>query len=200
MVNFLSIALAGILAATVSSTPFNHKRQDGQQVIFRSDLKQGDGQSPEFKNVLRECILVSVVHPKLANAEAVSHTKANVTGQYDITFVDQAEKANADRGIVESRGIPLSVGNVTLYINMGTDKANPTGPQPVTLGTTQQSAGWFYTVDGELKSASSNPQWDSWIICEGDESYPKLYWVGVVNLEVHIPASCSAVRLYADTV
>lgn len=182
MVNFLSIALAGILAATVSSTPFNHKRQDGQQVIFRSDLKQGDGQSPEFKNVL------------------LSHTKTNVTGQYDITFVDQAEKANADRGIVESRGIPLSVGNVTLYINMGTDKANPTGPQPVTLGTTQQSAGWFYTVDGELKSASSNPQWDSWIICEGDESYPKLYWVGVVNLEVHIPASCSAVRLYADTV
>lgn len=136
----------------------------------------------------------------LAKVEVVSHTKTNVTGQYDITFVDQAEKANADRGIVESKGIPLGLGNLTLYINMATDKANPTGPQPVTLGTTQQSAGWFYTVGGELKSASSNPQWDTWLICEGDAGYPKLYWVGVVKLEVIIPAYCSAVRLYADGV
>ena len=51
MINILPIAVAGLLATVVSSTPFNHKRQDGQQVIFRSDLKQGEGQSPEFKNV-----------------------------------------------------------------------------------------------------------------------------------------------------
>ena len=130
----------------------------------------------------------------------MSHTKTNVTGQYNITFVDQAEKANADKGIVESHGIPLGIGNLTLYMNMGTDKANPTGPQPVTLGTTQKSAGWFYTVGGELKSTSSIPQWDSWIICEGDQGYPNLYWVGVVDLTVHIPEYCSAVRLYADDV
>ncbi|KAL9135967.1 MAG: hypothetical protein Q9175_002830 [Cornicularia normoerica] len=182
MVKILLIALVGVLAAAVTSTPLNHKRQDGQQVIFRSDLKQGEGQSPEFKNVL------------------LSHVKTNVTGQYDITFVDQAEKANADRGIVESHGIPLGVGNLTLYINMGIDKGNPAGPQPVTLGTTQQSAGWFYIVGGELKSTSSVPQWDSWIICEGDQGYPKLYWLGVVNLTVNIPEYCSAVRLYADNV
>lgn len=52
MVKILPIALVGVLAAAVTSTPLNHKRQDGQQVIFRSDLKQGEGQSPEFKNVL----------------------------------------------------------------------------------------------------------------------------------------------------
>lgn len=182
MIKILKIGLTGMLAAIVASTPVSQKRQDGQQVIFRSDLKQGQGQSPEFKNVL------------------LSHAKTNVSGHFDITFVDQAEKANADRGIVESRGIPLGVGNLTLYINMGTDKGDPTGPQPVTLGTTQQSAGWFYTVGGELKSASSDPQWDSWIICEGDQGYPRLYWVGVVNLTVQIPESCSAVRLYADNV
>ena len=54
MINILPFALASMLAATVSSTPFAQKRQDGQQVIFRSDLKQGEGQSPEFKGVLRE--------------------------------------------------------------------------------------------------------------------------------------------------
>ena len=52
MVNILPIMLASMLAAAVSSTPVHHKRQDGQQVTFRSDLKQGEGQSPEFKNVL----------------------------------------------------------------------------------------------------------------------------------------------------
>lgn len=140
------------------------------------------------------------MYREMLTMDEVSHAKTNVTGHFDITFVDQAEKANADRGVVESRGIPLGVGNLTLYINMGTDKGDPIGPQPVTLGTTQQSAGWFYTVGGELKSASSDPQWDSWIICEGDQGYPRLYWVGVVNLTVHIPEYCSAVRLYADNV
>ena len=51
MIKVLPITLFAVLAATVSSTPLNHRRQDGQQVIFRTDLKQGEGQSPEFKNV-----------------------------------------------------------------------------------------------------------------------------------------------------
>ena len=108
--------------------------------------------------------------------------------------------ANADHATIESRGIPVGLGNLTLYMNMGQDKANPHGPQPVTLGTKQQSAGWFYAVGGELKSASSTPQWDTWLICPGDAGYPKLFWVGVVNLLVEIPAECSAVRLFADSV
>ena len=131
----------------------------------------------------------------------MSHAETNTTGKYDITFVNQAEKANADRSIVESHGMPTGIGkNLTLYINMGTDKKNPKGPQPVTLGTKQQSAGWFYTVSGELKSASSVPQWDTWVICEGDQGYPTLSWVGVVDLTVIIPSHCSAVRLFADAV
>ena len=51
MINILPFALVGILATAATSSPFIHKRQDGQQVVFRSDLKQGMGQSPEFKNV-----------------------------------------------------------------------------------------------------------------------------------------------------
>ena len=85
-------------------------------------------------------------------------------------------------------------------MNMGTDPTNPKGPQPVTLGPKQQSAGWFYTVAGELKSASSVPQWDTWIVCEGEQGYPNLFWVGVVELVVNIPTRCSAVRLFADGV
>ena len=54
MITILPLALIGMLAAAVSSTPFHPKRQaDGQQVIFRSDLKQGEGQSPEFKDLFR---------------------------------------------------------------------------------------------------------------------------------------------------
>lgn len=54
MINILTIALAAMLAATVASMSNTYQRQSGQQVIFRSDLKQGEGQSPEFKDVLRE--------------------------------------------------------------------------------------------------------------------------------------------------
>ena len=54
MIHILPIALITMLATAVTSTPFAHKRQEGQQVIFRSDLKQGEGQSPEFKNVFRK--------------------------------------------------------------------------------------------------------------------------------------------------
>ena len=132
---------------------------------------------------------------------AVSHAQTNITGQYDITFVDQAEKANADHAVVESHGIPVGIGsNLTLYMNMGVNAADPSGKQPVTLGTKQQSKGWFYTVGGELKSASSVPQWDTWIICEGDQGYPRLYWLGVVDLTVRVPEGCSPVRLFADAV
>ena len=54
MITILPLTLAGILAAAVTSTPLHPKRQEnGQQVIFRSDLKQGEGQSPEFKDLFR---------------------------------------------------------------------------------------------------------------------------------------------------
>ena len=90
-------------------------------------------------------------------------------------------------------------------MNMGVDKANPSGPQPITLDTKQQSAGWFYTASGELKATSIN--WDTWLICEGDEGYPRLYWLGavpmmvdgVLKLVVTEPQGCSAVRLFADS-
>ena len=54
MITILPLALIGMLAAAATSTPFHPKRQaNGQQVIFRSDLKQGEGQSPEFKDLFR---------------------------------------------------------------------------------------------------------------------------------------------------
>lgn len=58
MIKILSIALIGMLATAATSTPFKHRRQYGQQVIFRSDLRAdttpGVGQSPEFKGVYRK--------------------------------------------------------------------------------------------------------------------------------------------------
>lgn len=60
MINIISITLIGMLATAVTSTPFKYKRQYGQQVIFRTDLRAditpGVGQSPEFKNVYRKLI------------------------------------------------------------------------------------------------------------------------------------------------
>ena len=54
MITILPLALISMLAAAATSTPFHPKRQaNGQQVIFRSDLKQGEGQSPEFKDLFR---------------------------------------------------------------------------------------------------------------------------------------------------
>ena len=74
MITILPLALAGMLAAAVTSTPFHPKRQeDGQQVIFRSDLKQGEGQSPEFKDLFR-------THQKTPSSKPV-RTLANPTQQ-----------------------------------------------------------------------------------------------------------------------
>ena len=64
MIHILPLALIGVLAAAVTSTPFHPKRQEtGQQVIFRSDLKQGEGQSPEFKDLFRTHINLHHQHP-----------------------------------------------------------------------------------------------------------------------------------------
>ena len=73
MIHILPIALAGILATAATSTPFNHKRQEGQQVIFRSDLKQGEGQSPEFKNVFRKQISNADVQTPADRARSEPH-------------------------------------------------------------------------------------------------------------------------------
>lgn len=86
-------------------------------------------------------------------------------------------------------------------MNVGTDKENPEAPQPVTLGTKQNSAGWFSTESGELTVSSTDPTWYSWLICEGTNGYPTFSWLGLVNDQYYVvPPKCSPVRLYADGV
>ena len=79
MIKVFQMALVGMLATAVTSTPIKHKRQDGQQVIFRTDLKQGEGQSPEFKNVFckhKDMISLSKdsnTNPKHSNTHRNKH-------------------------------------------------------------------------------------------------------------------------------
>ncbi|KAL8922156.1 MAG: hypothetical protein Q9208_005351 [Pyrenodesmia sp. 3 TL-2023] len=186
-----SLALLAALAASVTSTPTHHKRQEPSgPVVFRSDLKQGEGQSPMFKNLL------------LTTVATTNNSTATPSG-HEISFVNMAERALAASGTIVSKGIPLSVpnnddGSTTLYLNIGTNDADPGAVQPVTLGTEQgQSNGFLYTQGGELKLSSTVPQWDSWAICPG-EDHPELVWVGVVRGVATFPADCSAVRLFAE--
>lgn len=55
MVGVSSIALVGMLAVGVTASPTNFKRQTPSEdtFIFRSDLREGEGQSPMFKDLLR---------------------------------------------------------------------------------------------------------------------------------------------------
>ena len=55
MVGVLSIGLFGMLAAGVTAVPTNFKRQTSNEEIFvfRSDLREGEDQSPMFKDLLR---------------------------------------------------------------------------------------------------------------------------------------------------
>lgn len=78
---------------------------------------------------------------------------------------------------------------------------DPTSNQPVTLGTTQASKGFLYTQGGELKLGSTNPQWDTWLICDGaletpGFEHPVLRWAAVVRGLVTFTDNCSAVRLF----
>ncbi|KAG8526751.1 uncharacterized protein KY384_008180 [Bacidia gigantensis] len=87
-----------------------------------------------------------------------------------------------------------------LYLTIETGSSDIAGIQAVTLSTTQTSKGWFYTVGNEIKAQNVQPQWDTWLVCDGKNGYPKLYWLGVgANGGVSLPYPvCQPVRLYAD--
>ncbi len=53
MVGVRSMTLLAMLATAVVSSPTNLKRQTPTDiVVFRTDLREGEGQSPRFKNLL----------------------------------------------------------------------------------------------------------------------------------------------------
>ena len=199
MVAFHSLTVVALLATAAISTPVKHRRQEPtSSVIFRSDLKSGEGQSPEFKNLLCKSKKVISLAKNLIDLRVVSTTANNKTaGGFDITFVNIAERTDAAAGVIQSKGIPLNATDgSTRYFNIGTQR-DLRAPQPVTLGKGQNSLGFLYTQGGELKLGSTTPQWDTWLICNG-ASHPELSWVGVVQGVVEIPDDCSAVRLFAE--
>lgn len=55
MVAVRSITLLAMLAAAVTSTRTDFKKRVSttETVVFRSDLKEGEGQSDKFKNLIR---------------------------------------------------------------------------------------------------------------------------------------------------
>ncbi|KAL8951947.1 MAG: hypothetical protein Q9222_002099 [Ikaeria aurantiellina] len=112
-----------------------------------------------------------------------------------------SEAADAARGVVASKGIPIGVTDgSTRYFNIGTT-SDLRGQQPVTLGDRGQSQGFLYEQGGELKLGSTTPQWDTWVICNNATlKHPQLSWVGVVQGVVELPGltDCSAVRLFAE--
>ncbi|KAL8855365.1 MAG: hypothetical protein Q9178_007997 [Gyalolechia marmorata] len=175
-----------MFAAAVTSIPTTNTKRGSTTatVVFRSDLKAGEGQSDQFKDLLLSTV-----------------ANNNTAGGYDITFVNKCEKNLASGAVVKSKGIPLTTNTTgtvsTLYMNVGTT-SDQRVPQPVTLGAMQQSLGFLYETGGELKLGSTMPQWDTWLICDGTTTtHPELRWVGVVQGVVLIPKDCSAVRLMA---
>ena len=159
-------------------------------------------------------------------------TEANDAGGYDITFVTKCEKDLAAGAVIRSKGIPLTTNTtsttgttgtnstigsstVTKYMNIGRSTTNPAGKQPVGLvDQPNQSEGMLY-VSGqkpfeELKLGSVKPEWNTWIICDG-ETHPVLSWIGVVPatdaegrpiLQANLPPKseeCSPVRLFVMT-
>ncbi|KAL8755322.1 MAG: hypothetical protein Q9199_003719 [Rusavskia elegans] len=187
MVGVRSFSLLAMLAAAVTASPTNIKRQTTTDtVIFRSDLREGEGQSPQFKD-----LILSV------------QTTANSS---EITFVNKCEKDLAAGGVIKSKGITLTTNTtgtiVTKIMDIGQVK-NPSAPQPITLVDAPNNLGFFYTSGNELKLGSTTPQWDSWVICPG-ASHPELFWLGVVPTAdgrglVSSPAGCSIVRLFAES-
>ncbi|KAL8871622.1 MAG: hypothetical protein Q9198_007374, partial [Flavoplaca austrocitrina] len=160
-------------------------------------------------------------------------TQANDVGGYDITFVTKCEKDLAAGAVIRSKGIPLTVNTtgstgttgtngtsatssyITKYMNIGRSTTNPAGKQPVGLvDQPNKSEGMLY-VSGqkpfeELKLGSVKPEWNTWIICDGD-THPVLSWIGVVPstdaagrpiLQANLPPpseECSPVRLFVMT-
>ncbi|KAL8725496.1 MAG: hypothetical protein Q9166_007316 [cf. Caloplaca sp. 2 TL-2023] len=202
MVGFRSFVLLALLAAAVTSTTINHKRQSNTgQVVFRSDLKSVEiGQSPMFKNLLCKDISGTSKPDKPLTSNVVTTVpKKGTQGGFEISFVNVAEADVASKGVVESKGIPLNATDgSTQYFNVGT-VSNARGKQPITLGTEQTGLGFLYTQGGELKLGSTTPQFDTWLLCPGN-NHPQLSWIGVVQGVVSLPSKaeeCSPVRLFA---
>ncbi|KAL8682524.1 MAG: hypothetical protein Q9186_001471 [Xanthomendoza sp. 1 TL-2023] len=192
MVVGLFVGLVGMLATGVTASPTNIKRQNPQPpptdvFLFRSDLREGDGQSPEFKN-----LLLSV----------------NGAGS-QITFVPMDQRDNAAGGSVAGTAGVTLTGNSTgtpVVRNMvlGYNEGNPSAPQPVSLADSSNNVGEFTLVQGELRvtSGSTDPLWDSWLICPG----PSLSWLaqvpqpgrGLVVTKPPPEQGCYIVRLFAE--
>ncbi|KAL8871819.1 MAG: hypothetical protein Q9174_002430 [Haloplaca sp. 1 TL-2023] len=180
------MTLLALFAAAVTSSPTNIKRQTPTEiVVFRSDLREGEGQSPRFKN-----LLLSI--------------QTTDSGS-ELTFVNMNEKDLAAGGLIDSKGITLTTNTsgsiVTKIMDIG-QASNPAAPQPVVLVDQPNDLGFFYTSQNELKLGSTTPQWDSWVICPGT-SHPTLSWLGVVPTAdgrglVSTPKDCSIVRLFAE--
>ncbi|KAL8955432.1 MAG: hypothetical protein Q9183_006648, partial [Haloplaca sp. 2 TL-2023] len=205
MVGIRYMTLFALLAAAVTSSPTNIKRQTPTDVVvFRSDLREGEGQSPQFKNLLRKSPAFHTRKTSPLTEDPVS-VKTTDEGS-EITFVNMNEKDLAAGGLINSQGITLTTntsGNVvTKTMDIG-QASNPAAPQPVVLVDEPNDLGFFYTSQNELKLGSTSPQWDSWVICPGD-THPTLSWLGVVPTAdgrglVTTPRDCSIVRLFAET-
>ncbi|CAL8583241.1 hypothetical protein XPA_008872 [Xanthoria parietina] len=188
MVGVRSMTLLAMLAAAVVSSPTNLKRQTPTDiVVFRTDLREGEGQSPRFKNLLLSM-----------------QTTGNSS---EITFVNMNEKDQAAGARIDSKGITLTTNTtgtiVTKVLDIGQSSGSQSAPQPLVLVDAPNDLGFFYTSQNELKLGSTTPQWDSWVICPGT-SHPTLSWLGVVPTAdgrglVTTPKDCSIVRLFAES-
>ncbi|KAL8657835.1 MAG: hypothetical protein Q9226_001520 [Calogaya cf. arnoldii] len=197
MVGVRSIALLGMLAAAVTALPptWKVKRQESNGVfIFRSDLREGDGQSPVFKN-------------KLLSVNTTDNA---------ITFIDMEDKDNASGGKVSGlNGVTLTTNYsgsvVTQTMSLGT-AGNPSAPQPVVLSEQPTRNGDIYLSQNELRVArgSTTPTWDSWLICpDPSKGHPTLHWLAevpkadgkgaVITKPDPEQTGCYIVRLFAET-
>ncbi|KAL8889178.1 MAG: hypothetical protein Q9215_003517 [Flavoplaca cf. flavocitrina] len=189
MVGVSSIALFGMLAAGVTASPTNFKRQtpSEEMFVFRSDLREGEGQSPMFKD-----LLLSV------NSNA-------------ITFIPMDQRDNAAGGkVAGTNGVTLTTNTsgsvVVKTMVLGYNEGNPSAPQPVSLADTSNNVGEFVLAQNELRitPGSTTPMWDSWLICPG----PTLQWLaqvptatgGLLVTKPQPSQGCSIVRLFAERV
>ncbi|KAL9628888.1 MAG: hypothetical protein Q9204_005593 [Flavoplaca sp. TL-2023a] len=183
MVGVSSIALFGMLAAGVTASPTSFKRQipSEETFIFRSDLREGEGQSPMFKDLL-----------------------LSVTGN-EITFIPMDQRDNAAGGkVAGTNGVTFTTNNVVRTMTLGYNEGNPSAPQPVSLADTSNNVGEFVLAQNELRitPGSTTPMWDSWLICPG----PTLQWLaqvptatgGLLVTKPQPSQGCSIVRLFAE--
>ncbi|KAL9599928.1 MAG: hypothetical protein Q9219_003490 [cf. Caloplaca sp. 3 TL-2023] len=178
-----------MLAVSATCTAINRKRQsNSNQVVIRTDLKAVDmGQSPAFKNQLLALT-----------------PKKGIQGAFELSFVNLAEADKASKIVIESTGLNMTAPDgSTQFFNVAT-ASDAAGKQPINIGLKQSSQGSLYVASGELKLNSISPQFDTWVMCPGN-NHPELSWVGVVDNTVTIPTSpagqseeCRSVRLFTE--